>query len=214
MNYAQFLNDFMDKMLSQVQIGIPGKIINYYPKTLRADVQPIMSTQDFDGVVYSYPALQNISVQTILTGGFYIRPEYKEDDMVWITFSTFDIASALDGTQSVESTKTFSLENASISGGIAPNNFTAPNEFSQTGLLIGSTSGNAYMQFTDSAIVFNFGNGTEQITFDAQGIVTKQAIKAGLEVTVMNNVIPTPLSTHTHISAAPGSPTSPMTAGS
>ncbi len=225
MNFAKFMQDFFDQFASMIQIGIPAKIITFDQNKMRADVQPLMNVQSEDEtVVLSYPILSNIPVQSIMTGGFYIRPVYLPGDLVWVTFSTFDIASALNGVQAVESDKTFSMENACVSGGITLNNFSPPAEFgSESGLIIGSQSGQAYMSFKSSEIDFVFGGGAEKIKMSAAGIQTLQAIKAGGEVTALNGTSPMPLSTHLHlagalISAAPGNPvtgsTAPPTAGS
>ena len=129
-------------------------------------------------------------------GGFYIRPAYQRGDFVYLSFTTFDISDSLKGYSRTESGKTFSIENAVVVCGLAKEAFNAPAEFSNPGLLIGHESGASYMKFEADSITFVFGGETVKMS------------ALGIQFNTFN------LKTHTHTSAAPGSPTTPPIPGS
>ena len=179
MSYAQFMKDFFDAFARQIQLGFTGKIDNFYKDTMRADVTPLLISVANDDSTKDYPSLSKIPVNFVWAGGYYIRPDYQAGDLVWITFSTFDIFSALSGTKSKESDDIFGLQNACVSGGIAKTGFTAPNSFAaEDGLLIGEKSGNAFIVFGKDSIKMKFADGAITTTFDATGIVTDMDVKS------------------------------------
>jgi hypothetical protein len=202
MKFSRFMLDFFNFAAANIQLGFPGKITRYDAVMMRADVQLLLQKQNDQGDIAPYAVLPNIPVQFIFAGGFYIRPVYAVGDLVWVSFSTFDIANAMNLSTQPESEAIFQLQNASVSGSIAPNNFTPPAEFAkESGMIIGEKTGTAYMVFSPTNITFKFGP-LQNIVMDATGI------------SVMVGGVATPIGPHTHLSAAPGSPTGPMTPGS
>jgi hypothetical protein len=214
MSFAKFFQDAFNSFNSQIQLGLPAKIDKFDKSTMLADVKFFLQNKDAQGTLTDYPIVHNIPVQFIFANGFYIRPEYHRGDKVWVTFSTFDIEKAMDEQTGAEGAGIFGMQNASVTGSIATNQFTAPDAFgNEDGLIMGHEDGNCTVVFASDNIKFKFGSGAEEITFSASGIETKQMIKAGLEVVANNSAVPVHLSTHMHPTAAPGAP-SPPTPGS
>lgn len=213
MSFSELLNDKLQDFGKSIQLGLICKVEKFDKEKMIADVEPLLKSKDDDEIETALPIIPDIPVCFINAGGFYVRPEYKRGDLVWVSFSTHDIADALNEYTRAASKKIFSIENACLICGIASKSFINPAEFAnKDGLLIGHKDGKAYIQFKDDEIIFNIG--ADVVKFTKIGIETKQGIKAGGEVTWNNLVIPTRASTHTHTSATPGSPTSPPNPGS
>ena len=203
MTFTTFLKDVMKLFGSNIQLGLPGKIEKFDKSKMRADVSFFLKSEQKDGTIADYPILCDLPVQFIFAGGFYIRPDYAIGDKVWISFSTYDIANALDEYTRPESNGIFGMHNACVSGAIATNKFSAPAEFSESGLLIGHKDGNAYISFAEDKITFKIDG--KNIILDATGILCDGEV-------VANNAIPATaihLSTHMHPTAGTGAPSSP-----
>src|SRR5690606_24826188 len=102
-SHSQLLNDFFDSKAREIQLGLVGKIKKFDKAKMRADVQPLLKSKNALGQETDYPVLSDVPVLHIFGGGFYIRPVYEVDDLVWIGFSTFDIDQALNGYARAES---------------------------------------------------------------------------------------------------------------
>ncbi len=154
--FTDFFDDLLHDRLNDVKISTIGRIETFDKEKMRADVTPLLKKKDGDQEI-EYAMLKQLPVTFILAGDFYIRPEYKTGDLVQIAFSTNDIAEALKDTNSIESKKIFTLENAFVTGGIAKTNWTHPSEFSEPGLLIGHKDGNAFTKYCNDNIIFKLG---------------------------------------------------------
>ena len=174
MIYTEYLKKMLDDKVLQIQQGMIGTIESFDRQTMRADVLPIIAQRNDDGDLQQYPVLPRIPVGLIWAGGFYLCPDYKKGDLVWITFATRDIDEPMRENVKEESKKVFGLENACVICSVAKTNRTMPTEFSESGLLIGHEDGNAYIRFEDDKIVMVFG--TREITFDANGIKSDSGI--------------------------------------
>jgi hypothetical protein len=211
MDFSTFIQDFFNSFARQIQLGLPCKIEKFDKKTMRADVQPFMKIKNAKNEETAYPILCDLPVQFVYAGGFYIRPAYARGDVVWVTFSTFDMSDGLNEYSRAESSKIFSLENACVSHAIASGKFTPPPEFgTEDGLIIGEKGGASYMVFASDSITMKFSNGAKSIKFDSTGVASDG------EVVANNSLTPVHLSTHTH-PFTPGlggsSPTSSPTPG-
>lgn len=196
MSFTEYMDDFWEDRAKNIQLGIICKVVKFDSVTMRADVQPLMKIKNALDVEIDYPILSDLPVLFFNAGGFYIRPQYQVNDFVYVSFTTFDMSDSLKGYIRAESEKIFSIENAVVVCGLAKAVYQAPAEFSNPGLLIGHESGASYIKFAADSITFVFGS--EEIKMSALGI----------QFSTFN------LKTHTHTSAAPGSPTTPPTPGS
>ena len=132
LTFTAFLKDVMRLFGSNIQLGLPAIIEKFDKSTMRADVKFYLQSEQADGTKVDYPIVSNIPVQFIYAGGFYIRPPYEQGDNVWVSFSTFDIANALDEYTRSESNGIFGMHNACVSGAIASNKFSRYSGYSSS----------------------------------------------------------------------------------
>jgi len=197
MSFIEFFKAAIEQQAKDLQQGMVCRIEKFNSAKMRADVQPIYKLTRGDKSELDFPILPDLPVGFLWTGGYYIKPVYEKGDMVWVTFATRDIDDALAGKSRPFSKKAFDLENASVAYGIAPKAWTPPADFSDSGLLIGaSTGGKARIQLEDSKITLKVGNS--KIEISASGI---------------NFTTPTGTNTwagHQHPTAATGPPSPPI----
>ena len=138
----KLFNNFWDKRSRDIVIGCIGRIESFDKVKMRADVQPLLEYKSSgDTTAVKFAVIGNIPVQFLYAGGYYIRPDYAKGDLVWVTYSTFDIEYGLNNLHDNVAEGTFSRENASIAHGLAPEKWQAPELFQSDGLLIGHKSG-------------------------------------------------------------------------
>lgn len=155
----ELFNRFWDKRSRDIIIGCIGLIETFDNEKMRADVQPLLEyTASGSSSSTKFAVIGDIPVQFLFSGGYYIRPDYVKGDLVWISYATFSIESALIKSFDNTSESIFSRENASVSHGIAAENWTAPGAFAKSGLLIGHRDGGVTLQITESDII---GKGTK-----------------------------------------------------
>jgi len=226
---AGLIKDYVDKVLRGILIGCVASIERHDLATMRADVKPlIMFTPAGQTAQSNYAIIPDIPVLFIFAGGYYIRPEYKRGDLVWVTFATYDISPSLSGRNTDGDGDVFPRESAAVVQGIAKKGWSPPSDFSASGLAIGSLDGKASFLISSGVITAKIdsfeiegdvsikGNIETEGDLTVTGNVTSTGkISADLEVEAHAAVPATSvkLGTHTHTSTAPGNPTSPPTPG-
>jgi len=189
----ELLNDFFDRRSRDIIIGCIGKIERHNLSTMRADVKPLIKyTASGETVVRDFAIIPQIPVMFLYAGGYYIRPEYKRGDLVWVTFATFAINQGLAGKSDDANGSVFSRESAAVVSGLAPTNWAAPADITKPGLLIGYKDGGTLIQIKESVIKI-VGNVEVIGNVSASG-----NIEADGQVTAMKKTGPVNLSTHTH----------------
>lgn len=152
-------NRFWDKRSRDIIIGCIGRIETFDGSKMRADVQPLLEyTVSGSSLSTKFAVIGDVPVQFLFSGGYFIRPDYIKGDLVWISYATFSIEHSLSKGFDKTDNSIFSRENASVSHGIASENWTAPGAFGESGLLIGHKDGGVTLQITESDIV---GKGTK-----------------------------------------------------
>jgi len=152
-------NQFWNQRSRDIIIGCIGQIESFDGEKMRADVQPLLEyTASGASSSTKFAVIGDCPVQFLFSGGFYIRPDYKRGDLVWITYATFSIEHGLSKGYDDFNGSIFSRENASVSHGIAAENWVSPSDFSKSGILIGHKDGGVILQFTSSDII---GKGTK-----------------------------------------------------
>lgn len=190
---AGLIKDYVEKALRGILIGCVASIDKHDLTTMRADVKPlIMFTPAGQTAQSDYAIIPDIPVLFIWAGGYYIRPEYKRGDLVWVTFATYDISPSLSGRNADGDGVVFPRESAAVVQGIAKRGWTAPSDISLPGLLLGHKDGAVLMHITDAAVKIT---GNVEITGDVK---TTGDIVADGQVTAMKQTTPINLSTHTH----------------
>jgi len=181
MSFVGFLEEFVDRKISEIQQGMICKIDKFDKKKMKADVKPLYKeTNEIDEEV-DLPVIPDIPVMFIKCGDYYIRPDYKKDDLVWVGFATYDIEDALCEDEKSLSKKMNNLENACVLGGIAKTDWQNPDNFDNDGLLIGHKDGTMYINLTDS----NIDIKCSKFSIDADNIEFKGNFKVndtGLEI--------------------------------
>lgn len=106
--------------VSKIQIGLPGIIESFQPQEMTDNVLIPLKKEDDSGRERSFPVLSGIrvGVGTYWAGDFYIKPDYKRGDNVWVSFSTHDISDAIRGIESVASDSLFDLQSACVVRGL------------------------------------------------------------------------------------------------
>lgn len=188
----------IQKSLSRVQVGLPGIIDSFNPSEMTANVKIPFKQKDGTGEEKSFPILSNVRVGTLWAGDFYIKPDYKRGDKVWISFSTHDISDAVRGVSSVVSDSLFDLQSACVVSGFKGDTDAPAVTANQSGLLIGNKEGKSLIQFEDDRIKIQ-GGLADLSEYAVLGETLADLIKAILDVFINNAAT---FTTNT----APGSP--------
>jgi len=152
--FTDTIEGAIDDKLLEVYQGFPGKIEQFDKKQMRADVIPFLKTENDEGE-FAYPVIPDVPVNFIFAGGFYIRPEYKNGDFVWLSWATYDYDDALEELIRVETEKRFNMGSLAVISGIATNKFKPPSHFDDEGLLLGHIDGNNKIQLLKDKINVN-----------------------------------------------------------
>lgn len=196
--WAGVTKEAIVKEVQRVEQGLVGLISSFDKETMRADVKPLQADPAVgNSAPVPLPVLPSIPVSLIYAGDFYIRPNYQEGDMVWVSFATRDIASSLRGETLERSKRVFDLSSASVAYAIAPTDWTPPAEFSEDGLLIGHKDGDAYLKFESDKVTAYFDGGDKKVEWSDGGM------------RFWNGTAWTNFATHVHPTAAAGPPSPP-----
>ena len=151
-NFDSFLEFMIEDKMQNIYQGAVGRIESFDTQTMRADVEILLQTRaniDSDEVK-DIGIIGDIPVNYIHFGDYYIRPEYKKDDLVWVGFSSFDFDASLDLTTQPNDTSFSDITNCVVISGLAKKNFSAPNSFSESGLIVGYKE--TYLQVNENDI--------------------------------------------------------------
>lgn len=211
--FTDFVEGAIEDKLLEVYQGFIGKIESFDKKKMRADVLPLLKSESEEGE-FPYPVIAGVPVHFLFAGGFYIRPEYKKGDFVWLTWSTYDYDDALDELVRVETEKKFNMGSVAVAGGISTNKFKPPDHFNSEGLLLGHIDGNNKIQLLKDKININTkvnlgDNPTEAMVLGDKNIETFEAIQGELDNIAQK--LNTFAVTQAAASAAP--PLTPLAAG-
>lgn len=202
MSHSELLNDFFDLRAKDIQLGMVGKIKKFDKTKMRADVQPLLKSVNSLGQEVDYPVLSDLPVLYYYGGGFYIRPVFDVDDLVWVGFSSFDIDNALNGYARAESGKMFSIENACVISGLSKTNMSAPLAYSESGLVMGHKDGNAVIKFDSGQVTIDLGVSGKIAIGNQTAELLDQISTALNAIATSNCVNGSPLSNSAQIAAA------------
>lgn len=211
--FIELLNDFWDKQSREIMIGCVAKIEKHDVKTMRAEVTPLLIYTNQGKKSINAAHIPDVPVLFIHAGGFYIRPKYQKDDLVWLTFATHDINDALKSKAVKTDGKIFSAENVAIVHGIAATKWQPPQQFEEDGLVIGHKDNKVRMALTDSVIKMK----AEKVTIEGAVEITGEVNASGnisteKEIVWKSKTTPTHGSTHIHGTGV--GPSAPAQAGS
>jgi len=161
MSFSQYIEDVIDLNMSEIQLGMIAKIETFDSSKMRANVQPLLKIKNALEEEIDLPILVNVPVIFQTGGGFFIKPNYSNGDLVWLGFSTHDIEDALNNYTRPASEKMFELHNAVVLGGIKLNNVTMPDLLTKEGLTLGHEDGYGIICREDS-IEIGDSNGSNE----------------------------------------------------
>jgi hypothetical protein len=229
--WVKLLTDFRSKIGKEIIYGGIGKIESFDKQKMRADVQPLLF-QTSKGSRINNAIIPQVPVQFLFSGGFYIRPDYKKGDLVWLGYATFAIENQLKGHYEATNGATNHEHTLSVMNGVAMSGWNSPPEFSKAGLLLGHKDSGLWLQITDTEIngkgtKFNWEGdvnvtgkikATQNIETDADvkalgKVKATKNLETDMDVVWLASATPTHGISHMHPTAAPGSP-SPATPGS
>lgn len=81
------IDQAIDDALTDVHTCLPAVIVNYYPDTQTADVQPALKTMYDDGTLLPKPIIPNVPLQFLSGGAFSFSFPVSKGDDVWVFFS-------------------------------------------------------------------------------------------------------------------------------
>lgn len=125
---------FMSKMAGNIADGINSCIVGRIEKfdgvTMKADVTPLVRVKNAAGELEEVSMLIEVPVSFVKAGPFVIRPPYKQGDIVLVVFADSDIENVLlsGDTSNPNSTRSHSLDDAIVVGGIMPFTTRLPEE--------------------------------------------------------------------------------------
>ena len=114
MSLSLMLEDFWKEKSKEINLGLVCEIVSYNKNKMEADVKPFLQIENESRKI-DYPIISKAKVQFLqLTKDFYFRPDYENGDLVWVSFSTFDMNQSYNKIKSTESERLFGLENAVV----------------------------------------------------------------------------------------------------
>jgi hypothetical protein len=195
-------------------------IDSFDKEKMTADVIPLLQDEDTEGEITDYGKLPKIPVSFFYCGKYYIRPAYEKDDLVWISFSSFDYSNAIKGEVAPKDDVKFSVSYAVVMHGLLKEDSTAPDPFSKDGLIIGYDK--SFIQLDEDDININIQgeitieNQSGEIKINDDGKIdlngTSDNVVAFTDMKSAFNQLKNEISAHTHSTSSPGSPTGTPTA--
>ncbi|EMJ91253.1 Gp138 family membrane-puncturing spike protein [Leptospira alstonii] len=143
--------------LSKIQVGLPGIVESFNPTEMTANVRIPFKKEDGFGEERPFPVLSGIRVGSLWAGDFYIKPDYKRGDKVWVSFSTHDISAAICGVDAVVSDSLFDLQSACVVGGFKGKADLPALTANKPGLIIGHKEGKSLIQMEGDTIKIQGG---------------------------------------------------------
>ena len=172
-DFSKFLTDLLQRFGESVQIGMVGRIKSFNKTTMRAEVEPLLRKENLAGESSQLPVLSNVPVSFLCTGKYFIRPTYERGDLVWLTFATHDIFSAMKGTPAKASDQIFGLQNACIVNGLLSTTPIGGDFADATGLAIGATD--VFIEVEEDKITAHLDGNTVELN-SADGVVVKDGM--------------------------------------
>lgn len=209
MHFELFLNDLIASKLETVEMSFVASIVTFDKAKMRATIRPLLVSTVTGAElkkpdIVSVPDIQNVPVEMLYGGGFYIRPDYAFNDLVHVSCYGSPIQAPVESDGRANSkVMRFQLNSCSVTSGLIRKGVTVPAAWSsQAGLLIGK--GGVYISF-DATSVKVKGNLNVDGDIVATGDIDAVNVSASGDVTA--GLIS--LKNHTHLSGTPGNPTGP-----
>jgi hypothetical protein len=190
--FARLLDDLLKNRLSEILIGCPAVIQSYNKTEGTASIKLLLKKKE--GFKFlPFPVLSEIPVNIYYSGGFFMKPDYKFGDIVWVNFATHSTQNAMLGQSDESSESAFNIHDAFVVGAYKSKKNLKPallQLLGKDGIVLGHEDGDAYINITK-----------ENIYLHAKKIINTDGIKQ------FDNL------KHIHTSGAVSTPTSDPTTG-
>ena len=153
--FTDFLIKLIGDNIDNIAQGMICKIDSFDAQKMTADIIPLLQDKTQSGDTIDIGKIQKIPVSFLYCGDYYIKPEYKKDNLVWVSFSSFDYSNAIKGEKAEIENVKFSLSYAVVMHGIMKDGSTAPT--TESGLVIGYK--NNYIQLNENKLNIKFSGG-------------------------------------------------------
>lgn len=116
---GKFIKSLIGSEVGEIHTTLPAKIESYDAERLRADVV-LLAKNNLEGEMVEIPPILNCPVQVFKAGSFIIRPPYRRGDITKVDFSekALDKLMITGESEDVEYTRTHSLDDAIVAGGL------------------------------------------------------------------------------------------------
>lgn len=202
---TELLNLAIESWLFDVHTCMPGRIDSYDPKTQMATVKPLVKRRILHGdgseSLEVIPPITNVPVTFLRAAGFFMSFPIEKGDLVTLHFCTNSIDNYMAGEG--EDTDPDEFRHHDLSDAIAVPGFypfkLPIKDISSVNFVMGKDDGGVQIHLTP--------NGTMEIKVNGD---SDESVALGNALQFFwDNVFKPIYDVHTHISAAPGSPTGP-----
>lgn len=201
----ELLEEANKSFVGEIHTCLPGSIVEYYPKTQKADIKPTIQRltvhEDGTELLESLPIIPDVPIRFTRAAGFFITFPLEKGDLVALHVCERSIDNWLSGDGGDTDPDEFrmhDLSDAFAVPGLYPFK-RAIKDINSVNLVIGKDDGGIQVHITP--------DGTMEVQY--QGIAD-DAVALGGALQLFWDVMFKPLyDVHTHISAVAGNPTGP-----
>lgn len=163
--FHSLLRRIAQDIVSEVRVAMICRVESFDQAKLTATIQPLGKVRA-DNRDYDLPTLPDVPIATIYGGGFWVRPQFEKGDLVVCLFSAHELTGAIKGQATRLSASTHELSYAVIVAGIPNQIATEPKWGTESGFLIGHTSGDPLLKMDEGKITAK----TTEFFVDAQTV--------------------------------------------
>jgi len=198
----------MEKLMTTVEVSFVARIVSYDKISMTAEITPLLKTEtiDKDGstVVTESQNIKDVRVER-MPG---IRPIYTAGDLVKVIISASPIDGPIENDRPVDTLKhKFKLNFCTITGRVHPKTFTAPDQYSNDGLILNDDP-NFYINFKSDQVYIKGKtviDGVQEVNGNSRSLVTHAELNTALQT--MLSVINTTFASKLDGGGSPGTAT-------
>ena len=233
--FSKAIQDLINHEIQKIEISFVAEIVTFNKATMRAEIKPLLRARtEEDGKdnpkFIDVTNIDDVPVEFLFAGGFFIRPDYKSGDIVRCVCAASSLDQPINNSQRSDMLENrFQLNYCTVTGAVVPEVFTPPASWAaKDGLLIGKGDA-VFMQVTDTGFeiegdfavsgsleVDSLNVVDDLIIFDGDLNIIQGDLNVlvGDITAVLGDVKAGAISlkTHTHLTFSPvGTPTGPPT---
>lgn len=143
-----------DEIMESICVAAIVKIVDFDPKDMTVDVQPLSKQLVDEDVYESQPQILGVPVACTRCGGFITRPWIKKGDVGLVVYLDHDIDSVLSGGKEAEpqTDRTHSTSDAVYIGGVVAGGFKVTG-IPEKSLALATEDGSTYVAVTKDKIL-------------------------------------------------------------